>query len=240
MNLDKIRQFSKSSTIKIVLEIAIVFGIMLTIKSIADYFKIIGAGSLAMWCGIIIATFFMKKPKLKWKELGLFLPKGLKDWGINILFAFMIVILVFSIMGLIVKPTLEAFGLSNPPDVASRFSFFMGKPLVFVSYLIGVVWLGAALGEELLMRGYFLNRLVDLIGNSKLSLFIAVFLHATVFGMLHIYQGLGGVIATGLIGAIFGVVYLLIKRRLFPLILAHAIINSISLIVLYLTNGVIS
>ena len=150
------------------------------------------------------------------------------------------VVLVFSIMGLIIKPLLESFGLTNPASVADRFAFFMGKPLVFIGYLITVVWFGAALGEELLFRGYLLNRLVDCTGSNKLGIIIALILHAVIFGMLHIYQGLAGVIATGCIALIFGSVYFIIKRKLFPIIIAHGIINSLSLIGLYLNDGAIS
>ena len=230
----------KSFNIKILVEIAIVFLTILSIKHLADYFEVIGAGSIAIWCGIIVSTIFMKQNKMKWKGFGLKVPKGIKNWMINILMALGTVILVFLIMGLIVKPILESFGLTNPAGVADRFSFFMGKPLVFIGYLITVVWFGAALGEELLFRGYLLNRLVVCIGNNKLAIIIALIIHAVIFGMLHIYQGLAGVIATGCIALIFGSVYFVINRKLFPIIIAHGIINSVSLIGLYLNDGIIS
>lgn len=234
------KPYNKSLHIKIVLEIAIVFITILSIKHIGDYFNVIGSGSVAIWCGVIVSTIFMKHKKLKWKELGFELPKGLQNWLISILLAILIVFAIFSVMGLIVKPLLENFGLTNPTDVADRFAFFMGKPLVFVLYLIVIVWFGAALGEEILFRGYLLNRLVDCTGNNKSGVILALIIHATIFGMLHIYQGLAGVIATGCIALIFGSIYFLIKRKLFPLIIAHAIINSISLIALYLNDGVIN
>ncbi|KOY53112.1 CPBP family intramembrane glutamic endopeptidase [Polaribacter dokdonensis] len=238
--MNNIEQQKKSFNIKILLEIAIVFLTILSIKYLADYFNLIGAGSIAIWCGIIVSTVLMKQKKLKWKEFGFQFPIGIKNWLINILIAIGIVTLVFSIMGFIVKPTLESFGLTNPADVADRFAFFMGKPLVFIVYLITVVWFGAALGEELLFRGYLLNRLIDFTGNNKLGIIIALIIHTIIFGMLHIYQGLAGVIATGCIALIFGSVYFIIKRKLFPIIIAHGIINSLSLIGLYLNDGVIS
>ncbi|NRD23603.1 CPBP family intramembrane metalloprotease [Winogradskyella litoriviva] len=238
--MNNIEPQKKSFKIKILVEIAIVFLTIVTIKHLADYFEVIGAGSIAIWCGIIVSTIFMKQNKIKSKAFGPQIPKGTKNWLINILIALGTVILVFSIMGLIVKPILESFGLTNPADVADRFAFFMGKPLVFISYLITVVWFGAALGEELLFRGYLLNRLVEFTGNNKSGIIIALITHAVIFGMLHIYQGLAGVIATGCIALIFGSVYFIIKRKLFPIIIAHGIINSFSLIGLYLNNGIIS
>jgi membrane protease YdiL (CAAX protease family) len=58
--------------------------------------------------------------------------------------------------------------------------------------------------------------------------------------MLHVYQGLAGIITTTFIALIFGAVYLIAKRRLFPVILAHLIINTISLTAFYLTDGVVN
>lgn len=49
--------------IKILLEIAIVFLTILSIKHLADYYNVIGAGSIAIWCGIIVSTTFMKQKK---------------------------------------------------------------------------------------------------------------------------------------------------------------------------------
>jgi uncharacterized protein len=130
-------------------------------------------------------------------------------------------------------------GLEKPDSAADRFAFFLGKPTIFILYLVTIVWVGAALGEELFMRGFLLNRLNDLFGRNRLGLILALILHGTLFGVLHSYQGLAGIITTGMIGLIFGTVYILTKRRLFPLIIAHGIINTISLTAYYLNDGVV-
>jgi membrane protease YdiL (CAAX protease family) len=143
-------------------------------------------------------------------------------------------------MGLVLNPILTNLGLEKPSDAANRFAFFLGKPFVFIGYLIGLVWFGAALGEELLMRGYLLNRLADLFGKNKTGWLIALILHSTIFGMLHIYQGLHGVINITFVAIIFGVVYFIAHRRLFPVILAHILINTISLTAYYLSNGIVN
>ena len=143
-------------------------------------------------------------------------------------------------MGLILAPLLSSIGLEKPPTSTDRFMFFMGKPLVFISYLITVVWFGAALGEELLMRGFLLNKLSKMFQSTKFGLVIAIMLHAFLFGSLHIYQGIAGVIMTSVVGAILACVYFYAKKKLFPVILAHIIINTLSLTVLYIKDGVIN
>lgn len=225
---------------KVLLEIVIVLALMIGVKSIFDYLGVNGAGSIGIWSGIIVATMFMKKEGIKWKNLGFFLPKGRRDWLINLGLAFLTVIIVFLVMGLILDPILSYYGLEKPTDVASRFQFFLGKPLYFILYLVTVVWIGAALGEELLMRGFLLNRLSDFFGKSKFGWVVSLLVHAAFFGMLHSYQGLAGIITTAFIALVFGTVYLVAKKRLFPVIIAHMVINTISLTAFFLTGGVVN
>lgn len=231
---------SKSFDIKILFEIIIVLTFMLGVKWVSDYFGINGAGGLGIWSGILIASYFMKQRKATWVGLGLVLPRGKREWVINIGLALLTVVIVFLAMGLILDPVLSHFGLEKPDDVADRFQFFLGKPFLFISYLITVVWIGAALGEELLMRGFLLNRLSDFFGKSKSAWFASLMIHSIIFGMLHIYQGLAGIITATVIAIIFGVVYLIAKSRLFPVILAHLLINTVSLTAYYLTGGVVN
>lgn len=50
----------------------------------------------------------------------------------------------------------------------------------------------------------------------------------------HLYQGLGGALMTGAVGVLFGVLYLVMKRNLWPLIIAHGIIDTLTLTQIYL------
>lgn len=236
---DLVETSKKTLNLIILAEIALVLLIMVTVKWVADTLNITGAGSIAMWSGIIAATLFMKKPGKKWHQLGMRLPKNRREWVTDLALALASVILVIIFMALILDPIVNNLGLKSPPESHDRFAFFLGKPIVFISYLIGVVWLGAAFGEELLMRGFLLNRLVDFFGKSKQAWFLALCIHAIVFGMLHAYQGLPGIIGSAVVAMIFGVIYFTAKRRFFPVILGHGIINTISLTAYYLSNGAI-
>ena len=68
----------------------------------------------------------------------------------------------------------------------------------------------------------------------------ALITHAIIFGSMHVYQGLAGMIGTGIIGFIIGLYYLAGGRRLFPVIIAHGIINTIGLTAYYLSDGAIT
>ncbi|MBL6448530.1 CPBP family intramembrane metalloprotease [Fulvivirga sp. 29W222] len=228
---------AKPFHIKTLIQITVVMASTVGVKTLADYFGINGAGSIGIWTGILIATAFMKQEGIRWTDWGLQLPKGSKEWFIQLGLALLTVIGVFLLMGLVLDPLLNNMGLVKPAEAADRFRFFLGKPALFIAYLIGVIWFGAALGEELLMRGFLLNRLACFFGSNKSAHIIALCIHSIIFGAMHSYQGLHGIITTGFIAVIFGTVYLLAKRRLFIVILSHVLINTISLTAFYLTGG---
>jgi membrane protease YdiL (CAAX protease family) len=228
---------SKLIKLKMVAEIAIVFAVVLSVKEIADNMAITGAGSIAMWCGIIIATVFLKRHGASWRGLGLSLPTGMREWAVTLGLALTAVVSVIAFMVFILAPMTAFFGWESPPDSADRWVFLLGKPWLFFAYIVAVVWIGAALGEELVMRGFVLNRLADLFGHSRVGWALAVMVHAIIFGLLHVYQGVPGMVGSGVVALIFASIYLLGKRRLLPVIIGHGIINTISLTAYYLSDG---
>ena len=75
--------------------------------------------------------------------------------------------------------------------------------------------------EELVMRAYLITRLERLLGSGSL----AVLVSSLLFASYHIYYGPGvTLIHAVLFGLAFGGLYLLL-RRVWPLALAHALIN---------------
>lgn len=225
---------------KIALEIVIVLSVMLLVKDVADRFDIIGAGSIAMWCGIFTATWFMKKKNITWKDRGLSLPNGRSEWLRSLGLIILAIVAVILFMALVIPVISELLGIAIPESSTDRFEFFLGKPLLFAIHLVVVIWIGAAIGEELLMRGFLLNSLIELFGSHKRGIVAAVILHSTIFGMLHISQGIPGIIGTGVVALIFASIYLYNRRKLFPVIIAHGLINSISIFAYYLSDGKIT
>jgi len=81
------------------------------------------------------------------------------------------------------------------------------------------------------MGGYLMKRLTDLQGNKlKLAWMIALVGSAIIFGLGHTYQGLGGVIKITAMGLLLGAAFLTVRRDLWPLIIAHAVIDTISMV----------
>ena len=93
------------------------------------------------------------------------------------------------------------------------------------------------MGEELLMRGFILNTLKDLIGNSKIAWALALIIQAVIFGFMHSYHGSQGMVITGLIALSFGIFYLVAKRKLFPVIFAHAVFDTLTMVGFYFSES---
>jgi membrane protease YdiL (CAAX protease family) len=84
--------------------------------------------------------------------------------------------------------------------------------------------------EELQDRGFSLNRFDSLFSKIPLSTVLAVLSQAAIFGFRHSYDFSPRSITTGLIGLVFGTVYVLTGRNLWPLIIAHIILNTMSMV----------
>ena len=112
----------------------------------------------------------------------------------------------------------------------SRFDILRGN---LPNLILNVVaaWFTAGFLEELLWRGYLMNRLVDLQGNkTKLAWVISLVGSALIFGLGHMYQGLGGVIKITAVGLLFGAAFLTVRRNLWPVIIAHALLETVGFV----------
>ena len=98
--------------------------------------------------------------------------------------------------------------------------------------MLAIAWTTAALGEELLFRGFLQGRLQALLGGRRGAGLLAVLAQATLFGLAHAYQGATGILVTGVLGLVFGLLYLRAKS-LWPLVIAHGLIDTLSLLALY-------
>lgn len=89
--------------------------------------------------------------------------------------------------------------------------------------------------EELLVVGYLVTRLVDL----RLPVLGVVAFSAVLRGSYHLYQGFGGFLGNVVMGIVFALVFLKWKR-LWPLVIAHTLIDTVTFIGYPLLKGTVS
>lgn len=91
------------------------------------------------------------------------------------------------------------------------------------------MWLQSAL-EELLERGFLITWVEGLFSNVKFRTAIAIIVQACIWGFRHSYDISERSISVFLIGIIMGIAYVKLDRNLWPVIIAHCAINTMSMI----------
>jgi membrane protease YdiL (CAAX protease family) len=132
-------------------------------------------------------------------------------------------------LALLGQPIASKFGM---PDL-HVFASMRDHPGELAQWL-AVTWTTAAFGEEIVFRGFLIPRLspVERLGNVGWGLGIIV--SSLLFGLAHSYQGAGGAILSGVIGAVLGVGFVLGKRNLWRTITAHGLFDSVSLVLVFI------
>jgi membrane protease YdiL (CAAX protease family) len=122
--------------------------------------------------------------------------------------------------------------LGKPPDLSS-FTAVRGN-LKFAMAMIALIWIVAAFGEELVYRGYLMNRIADLGRGTRTAWIVSLFLISALFGFSHYQQGITGMIEEGSDGLILGLMYLGYRRNLAIPIVAHGVCDTIDVALLFL------
>ncbi len=170
-------------------------------------------------------AMIVKYEGIGFAALGLSRPDSWKRALIIFLMAFAFT----AFCGLLLLPYLqEVFGTGVSSD---RFAYLEGDPVALAITIVTIAWLAAAFGEEVMFRGFVMPRLAAIFGGNQFGWFAAVVLQAFVFGWLH--SETAGMITAGAIGFGYGLLFWLGMRNLWPLIVAHAIPDTISLIGIY-------
>ena len=104
-------------------------------------------------------------------------------------------------------------------------------------FYLTATWTLAAFGEEMVYRGYLLNRLVDAFGRSEPGWALGVIIMSLLFGLVHDFMGVAGVVFAILDAMLLSVLYLASGRNLWLPAIAHGVGNTMSFVLLF--TGVI-
>ena len=211
-------------------DLIIYLAVMFLVREIyfPDY-NFITNGLFWSFTTLILATLIMRFRGITWRDLGLIRPENYKQLVYGTAF-----ILVFSIGSIMVFQIFkDQLGLEIAPDkshqqATSKFGDLAGNWLLFLM-IIPFIWLESML-EELLDRGFLMNWIERIFSCTWFATAIALIAQAMIFGFRHSNDFSSRSITVGLIGFGMGVGYLVFKRNLWPLIIAHCILNTMSMI----------
>ncbi|MBI9043495.1 MAG: CPBP family intramembrane metalloprotease [Anaerolineaceae bacterium] len=236
---NKFSELLRTNKLAILLEIAVVFVPLYVILIVSDRLggndfiplggDLVLAGAPLVYLGMILALVAVwvvsKMRGSSWGEFGLARPK---NWVRTILMGIGMTV-VFIVAATLLSQLIKLI-FQTPEADLSRFAPLQGN---LPNLIINVValWFTAGFVEEFLWCGYLMNRLFDLQGkNTKLAWTISLVVSAIIFGLGHTYQGLGGVIKITAMGLLLGGGFLVVRRNLWPLIIVHVVIDTISMI----------
>lgn len=166
--------------------------------------------------------------RLNWRAVGLSLYRSWKmtlGWGIAA------GVLLEAVELFVTQPLLVRW-LGKQPDL-EVFRAVRGNIKLFLLFL-ALSWTLAAFGEEMVYRGYLMNRVADLFDRTRSAWIISLIVVHFGFGLAHLYQGVTGVIDEGLMGVLLGIMYLGTGRNLAVPIVAHGVQDTIDFLLIFL------
>lgn len=184
--------------------------------------------------GFIIAMCLMilvlRYQKISLSDIGLNRPKS---WGKTILISGIAALLILVLFLLIINPIIQNL-LSIDGQNLDRFSLLRGNMTYWIIGMISAV-VTAGFGEEIIWRGYVMRHLARLFGGKKGAWLCSLFITSLVFGLLHSYQGIMGILQTGITGLFLGILFIANgKNNLWINIITHSLIDMISLTAIFL------
>jgi membrane protease YdiL (CAAX protease family) len=169
------------------------------------------AGQWSLVAGVAALWLWFARP---WTALGLVAPPGWRLW------------LTIALLTLLARLyAVQPRALARMPEAKARVRKAAGPLELLLPHTTTefrwfvAVAITAGVCEELLYRGYFIWTLAPMLG-----WWGAAAIGSACFGLLHAYQGRGGIVRTGLVGvAMAGLVT--ITRSIYPAMALHALID---------------
>jgi len=200
-------------------------------------FVLVGLFFVADWCGwvpytktlflFVLGMASMRLRGVRWRDVGL---GAQANWFRTLAMGVGGGILIAS-FNLFVTQQVVAWISGNQPDL-SDFASLTGN-LQLLLTLLSLSWLVAAFGEEMVYRGYLINRVADLVGRDRRGWIATTLLVSVVFGVAHASQGTSGMIVEGFSGLWLALFYLGSRRNLWIPIIVHGVSNTFDFTLIY-------
>ena len=173
--------------------------------------------------------------------------KNFNDFGItfksislkNGLKVFLLSLLVFvlAVAGFIIGSVIMA-NITGIPESANMSGYdYLKDNIGMLMLTLGGVYIVSSFGEEVIYRAFLINRIQELGLKTKKATTIAIVLSSIIFGLVHYEWGAMGMVQTGFMGLALGICFIKLKKRLWILILAHAYMDTILMVQMYMASN---
>ncbi len=184
---------------------------------------------LMVWLGIILRG-------QKWSDFGLHFKRVSWKKGLNT-FLLSLLVFVLAMVGFIIGSIIMA-NITGIPESADMSSYEYLQDNVFMLLLtLCGVYIVSSFGEEVIYRAFLINRISEFGFSPKLGTTLAIILSSIIFGLAHYSWGPMGIVQTGFMGLALAICYVKFKKRLWILIFAHAYMDTILMVQMYLASN---
>ncbi len=177
--------------------------------------------------GMLVAWLWLRREDRLWQAIRLEAPA---NWRSTLIWALGGTIGTITIFTFGAQLT-ELIGLGTP-DPSFVLDLVTESPAMFALWIVAVAWFAAGFGEEVLYRGFLMDRLERLSGLRSRPWAVLV-IQALLFGLPHAYQGWGGMVVTAMVGLLFGWIRNRMGGNLWAVIIAHALVDTVMMSLAY-------
>jgi membrane protease YdiL (CAAX protease family) len=176
---------------------------------------------------VLLGWLSLRLRKLRWRDVGLTLYRS---WKRSIALGLALGVALEALELFVTQPLLIRV-LHKKPEL-DLFRALHGN-IKWTLIAIAGAWTLAAFGEEMVYRGYLMNRVADLFDRTPAAWIVSLLIVHVGFGLAHAYQGITGILDEALMGFILGIAYLRCGRSLAVPIIAHGLSDTIDLVLIY-------
>ncbi|NNF22525.1 MAG: CPBP family intramembrane metalloprotease [Saprospiraceae bacterium] len=152
-------------------------------------------------------------------------------------FLLSILVLIIALAGFVIGSVIMA-NITGIPEGSDMSGYNYFKDNIWMLLLtLGGIYIASSFGEEVIYRAFLINRISEIGQNTRIASIIAVILSSIIFGLIHYDWGPMGIVQTGFMGLALGICYIKLKKRLWILVLAHAYMDTILMVQLYLASN---
>ncbi len=186
---------------------------------------------------LIIVWLGLKLRGETWKDFGLTFNSVTLKEGFKV-FLWSLLVFLLAITGFIIGSIIMANITGIPEGSAdmSGYAYLKDNLGMLILSLVGV-YIVSSFGEEVIYRGFLINRISQMGLDTKKMQWLAVIISSLIFGFVHYEWGAMGIAQTTLMGLALAICYIKLKKRLWILILAHAYMDTILMIQMYLASN---